>query len=332
MASSAALSPSQLSQVDGRPAFSSPDVAQLLADRWHLTAGLQVEPLDSERDQNWLVSVEGTRRYVLKVANRAEDPGVLDLQRMLLARLSERGLPCPVVVPTGDGAPLAEVEGHLAWLITVLSGAKLADVAQPSARLHGHLGELLAQVNQALAGLDHPGAHRPLQWDVQHGEQVLAAYRGAVTDPRRGSLLDRVLEAFQRHVAPALDAVQRGVIHNDVNDHNVLVTADEVTGLIDFGDAVHSVVVNDLAIACAYAMLNQPSPWRVAEAIIGGYVAVRPLAAVEREMLPRLIQTRLATSVSISAYQQTLEPHNSYLRVSEAPVWRLLTLLMEDDS
>jgi len=330
--SSAALSPGQLSQVDGRPAFLAPGVAQLLAERWHLAAGVKVEPLDSERDQNWLVSVAGTRRYVLKVANRAEDPGVLDLQRMLLARLREAGLPCPVVVPAADGAPLAEVDGHLAWLITVLPGSKLADVAQPSARLHGHLGGLLAHVTRTLAGLDHPAAHRPLQWDVQHGEQVLAAYRSAVSDPRRGSLLDRVLETFRRHVAPALDVAPRAMIHNDANDHNVLVTADEVTGLIDFGDAVYSVVVNDLAIACAYAMLNQPSPWRVAEAIVGGYVAVRPLASVERELLPRLIQTRLATSVSISAYQQTIEPNNSYLRVSEAPVWRLLTLLMEDDS
>lgn len=44
----------------------------------------------------------------------------------------------------------------------------------------------------------------------------------------------------------------------DFNDANIVVTPDrqDVTGIIDFGDATHTWLVNDVAIAMAYAMLS----------------------------------------------------------------------------
>lgn len=44
----------------------------------------------------------------------------------------------------------------------------------------------------------------------------------------------------------------------DFNDANIVLTPDrqDVTGVIDFGDAAHTWIVNDVAIAMAYAMLS----------------------------------------------------------------------------
>lgn len=47
------------------------------------------------------------------------------------------------------------------------------------------------------------------------------------------------------------------LVQGDFNDANIVLTPDfqEVAGLLDFGDAAKSWVVNDVAIAMAYAML-----------------------------------------------------------------------------
>jgi Ser/Thr protein kinase RdoA (MazF antagonist) len=311
------------SQLDGRPCF-TPDTAARLLHAWQITA--EVSGLDSERDQNWLVQAGGQPSHVLKIANRHDGSGLLGLQQSMMRRLSAAGLPCPAIIPTPAGAWWTEADGHLAWLITYLPGRRLTDVV-PSAVLLDGIGELVGRAALALAGFDHPAARRRLQWDVARASQVIGDYRLHVTEPGRRALLDRVLDRYQAQVEPLLGELPSSVIHNDANDHNLLVSGDTVTGLLDFGDAVHSVTVNDLAIACTYAMLGSSDPALTARCVTAGYERWRLLSAPEHRVLPHLIMTRLATSAAISAYQQTIHPDNAYLRVSELPAWRLLAWL-----
>jgi Ser/Thr protein kinase RdoA (MazF antagonist) len=313
---------SVLSQLDGRPSF-RPDRATELLRAWHVTG--TVTELDSERDQNWLVD----DRYVLKVANRHDATDVLDLQQSMMRRLAAAGLPCPGIVRTTDGARWVAADGHLAWLITYLPGRRLTEVAGPSPALLRDIGEIVGRTTVALDGFDHPAAHRLLQWDVACADRVISRYRHEVTDPGQRRILERALARYRSDVMPLLDRLPRSVIHNDANDHNVLVSGEIVTGLLDFGDAVHSLTVNDLAVACAYAMLDQPDPVAVAGHLRDGYSRHRTLDPLERRVLPHLIRTRLATSVAISAHQRAIHPGNAYLTVSEGPAWRLLAQLDE---
>jgi Ser/Thr protein kinase RdoA (MazF antagonist) len=185
------------------------------------------------------------------------------------------------------------------------------------------LGAFLARVAEGFTGFDHPAAGRHLQWDVAHGADVLSHYLPEVTADRR-PLVGRALSAFERHLGPALETLPRSVIHNDANDHNVVVAGERVTGLIDFGDMVRTVTLNELAVGCAYAGLGQPDPWQVMEVVAEGHEAVRRLSEQDRALLPHLVRTRLATSVAISAHQQALAPDDAYLTISEAPAWRSL--------
>lgn len=315
-----------MTRIGGRPSFSADDARAFLAARWGLDG--DVSALESERDQNWRLIMADGSGAVLKIANRGEPREVLDLQRLLMQLLAAAGLPCPAVIPAADGSPVLELDGHQAWVIGLLPGAKLADVPEPTDALLHDVGAVLGRARLAIADFDHPAAHREIQWDVVHADRVLTAYRPSVAG-ERGRLIDEALDEFRRHVVPVLSALPRAVVHNDANDHNILVAGDRVSGLIDFGDAVHTIAVNDLAIACAYAMLNKSAPWGVCAPIVQGYTEHCSLTADEAAALPHLIRTRLATSVSISAYQQTLAPDDDYLRVSEGPVWRLLADIAE---
>ena len=84
--------------VDTAPAF-TPEDAAALARRLYGIDG-RATPLPSERDQNFRLDADGAR-YVLKIANPAEDEAVLELQNAAMTRLAAQDLHvAPAVVPS----------------------------------------------------------------------------------------------------------------------------------------------------------------------------------------------------------------------------------------
>jgi len=317
-----------------RPTTSVQDAADLVRNEWGIAGALT--PLPSERDRNFAVAVDGRPRYVLKVSNTTEDPAFLDLQHRAMARLAATGVPCQAVVATVDGRELVGLgrDGRppLARMLTWLPGVPLATVpaaARPPELLRD-LGRVMGRTAAALAALDHPAAHRVFQWDVLRSDAVIGAHLGAVADASRRDSLARAASRFSDRIAPALPWLRRGIIHNDANDHNLLVdpAGARVTGLLDFGDMVHSPTVNEAAVACAYAMLESADALAVAALVTAGFEEACPLSEEERSVLPDLIVLRLGASVALSAHQARLDPADAYLTISERPAWDLLDRML----
>jgi Ser/Thr protein kinase RdoA (MazF antagonist) len=317
-----------------RPTVDQEQGATILAEGWGIAGTLRALP--SERDRNWAVALDGDDRFVLKVSNATEDPAFLELQHAAMARLAAAGVPCQLPVPTPDGRDLLSVRPDpagpplLVRVLTWLPGRPLATVpaADRSRALIVDLGRVLGRTARALDGFDHPAAHRRFQWEAGRGLAVIAAHADAVTDPLRAALLAR-WQARLAALADALPGLRHGVIHNDANDHNVLAdeTGTRITGLLDLGDAVWSVVANELAVGAAYAALDADDPLAVVAAVRSGFEAELPLTDPEREVLAELVALRLATSVALSAHQSRLDPGDPYLTISEAPAWALLERL-----
>ncbi len=286
--------------------------------------------LAGERDRNFrLDSLEGGR-FVVKVANRLEDPGVLDLQNAALIRIAEEepGLGLPTVVMALDGKSVVTLEGEGGpWLVRVLTwvpGVPLAAVRPRTLEQARGLGELLARIHRGLDGFDHPSARRALKWDLGRADWIEGHF-GLLEASRRG-LAERLYRPFKEQVLPRWGELPARVISGDANDHNVLI-GDGTVGLIDFGDMVWSAAIADVAIAAAYAMLEVEDPLAAAGAVVEGYAAIRPLTDRELEALYPAILARLVVSVVNSALQRATTPDHGYLFVSEVPVWRLLERL-----
>ena len=317
-----------------RPTFEAADAGNFLEAAWGIRGALR--PLPSERDRNFAVRLAGADAYVLKISNMAEDATFLELQHAAMALLHDAGVPCQEPVPAADGstvlrwAPVASAEPLLVRLLTWLPGRPLSAVV-PAARstaLLEDLGATMGRTARALAGFDHPAAHRVFQWDALRGLEVIAAHAGAVTDPQRASLLAR-WQVRLAAIAEAFPALRRSVIHNDANDNNVLVADDgrSISGLLDLGDAVHSITVNELAVAAAYAALDAADPLAVIDAVRRGFDRELPLTAEESAVVLDLVALRLCTSVALSAHQSRLAPDDAYLTISERPAWDLLAAL-----
>ena len=316
-----------------RPRMEPDEARAILQGHWAIDG--ELDPLPSERDRNFEVRVDGQTRYVLKLSNAAEDAGSLDFQHQAMARLAEAGVPCQAPLPTLDGRDIVDVgrDGTptLARLLTWLPGRPLATIPcsdRPLGLFHD-LGRVMGRTATALARFDHVAAHREFQWDADRGLAVIEAHAPAIEKASRLALLGAWVERL-RPLDAALPELRHSVIHNDANDHNVLVSVDGrwVTGLLDFGDAVHSVLATELAVTAAYAALEAPDPLAVIAAVRRGFEELCPLRDDEITWLVELVALRLATSVALSAHQSRLDPDDAYLTVSEAPAWALLERLI----
>jgi 4-aminobutyrate aminotransferase-like enzyme/Ser/Thr protein kinase RdoA (MazF antagonist) len=335
---------------DRRPAIDDARAQALLRENYGLdgTAAL----LPGERDRNfgvrWRAADGGEARGVLKIAAEDEPASALELQAALLTHAARRMAPAagnaraplvlPAVLPTLSGAGLAQVVArdgrrHALRLTTWLPGTPMADVRPHPPRLREALGSALGRLDRALVDFDHPGAHRAgFEWDLVCGLDVVAQNLEHVRDPARRASLSRLHEALRVSLASRLGALRRGVVHNDANDHNVLVALGldggaEVTGLIDFGDALHTLVVAEVAVAGAYTMLGRAAPLAALADVVCGYHREHALGEDELEVLFDLARLRLAVSVSLAARNALRTPEDTYLQVSAEPAWATLERL-----
>ncbi len=325
------------SHVQSRPRITPEEARRLAARHWGLEG--RATELPSERDRVFEIAAADGRRAILKVSNGLERPEALTLQSALVEALAGAGLPFrfPRARPTVDGDMLARptVGGtrHFARLLDHVPGVPLAAVTPHSASLRRGVGALVGHIAAVVrgAGLDAPD--RDMVWDLRRAPDLISRHLDRVESPSRRALLEAALARFRARVAARVSELPEGVIYNDANPANVLVTPPtpdsppEIVGVVDFGDAVRSWVVADLAVACAYAGLGSRDPVGAFADAVRGYVAVRPLSEAEADVLYDLARLRLALSIIISTVRADQEPDNDYLRVSRAPALDTLALL-----
>jgi Ser/Thr protein kinase RdoA (MazF antagonist) len=313
--------------LDSIPRFSAPQ-ALALALRVYGISG-EISALPSERDQNFLIRDAARGKIVLKIANRDDSPELLDFQHQAMRRVAAGRVDCCVqaIVPSCSGADIGTVDDaagvrYCFRALTWIEGAVLGDVAVRGAPLLESLGACVAQVDLALRGFTHPAMHRVLQWDLRRAD--LARDKAVLLpDPWRQWALDAFAE-WDRVDWPLL---RTGVIHGDVNDYNVLVEGERVSGLLDFGDMVHSAVVCELAVALAYASLHHPDPLAAAACVIRGYHRENPLTEPEQRALMPLMRARLAVSLCYSAHNRARNPGDAYQTITEEAALRLAARL-----
>lgn len=317
--------------------LSPEDAEQLVRACWGIEG--RAEALSSERDQNFRVETAAGRRVLLKIADPAEDRRVTNFQTELLLHLerADPDLPAPRILRTLDGSAKIWIGSGtplVARLLSFLDGTPLAAVTARSPRQRRRIGEQLGRLGTALAGFRHPADEHELIWDMA-GAARLRNLLGEIEDAGSRALAAAYLDRFDRAVAPALPGLRRQVIHADANPSNILVDPtdpDTITGLIDFGDAVRTVLATDVAVAAAYHLSDGDDPLGPAGELIAGYHAALPLQPEEIGLLCDLMATRLAMIVIIGAWRARRHPENrDYILRNNRTAWARLRRLADLD-
>ncbi|GGO67702.1 aminotransferase class III-fold pyridoxal phosphate-dependent enzyme [Bowmanella pacifica] len=308
------------------------DIAQYVAAHYQLEG--ELTRLPGYCDLNLRLQTQAGQQYIVKVAGEGEAPVYLDLQNQAMNHLAKGGLPVPQVLTDTQGRTLGEIadstgERFPIRVLTYLPGQFYADLpkGQGFPTLWQQLGEFMGRLDKGLSDFRHPGLNRYLDWDLAFGLEVCRDKLAALEGDRR-KLVEGFLLQYQTQVKPFLSKLPAGPIHNDANDYNLLVNdlanPSQISGLIDFGDMCFSQLVNELAITCTYAMLDQRDPVAVIGTIAKGYHSQRALSEDELKALPYLICLRLCVSVCNSAHAIRQTPDNDYLLISARPVWQAL--------
>jgi hydroxylysine kinase len=294
------------------PVVSAPltdDEARAVAREHYELHVTQVQRFETERDDTFrLDAAEGT--FILKIANPADSLDSLDFETKALeyATAKDASLPLPRVLPSADGEfvePLAN--GRWARLLTWLPGQRLVD-DRPTEDNAWELGRTLGHLTNALTGFDHPSAHRAFAWDALSFPLLTEVNEDVGTE-----LTSRVFDLYDDRVAPLLNELPRQVVHNDFNPGNVIVDPTGpryVTGIIDFGDTIHTARVCDLSVALSYQLFPFGRSWDSVEPFIEAYDAVVPLTGAERQALLSLVAVRLAQRVLIYQWMQRGTPES----------------------
>ncbi|HWQ15370.1 MAG TPA: aminotransferase class III-fold pyridoxal phosphate-dependent enzyme [Roseiflexaceae bacterium] len=315
--------------------LSAQEATALAAGLYGLRAA--ASPLPGEYDANFHLLAGDGAGYILKVMHPDAGPAMVELQVALLDHLAaaDPSLLLPRVCPTPGGERVATWRPaggppRLVWLLTHVPGRVLAEARPHTPELLESLGAYLGRLDAALAGFAHPAASRALKWDLARAGWI-AEHLHAIGDTGRRALVERALRRFEE-IAPRLPALRRSVIHNDANDYNVLVSGphewpQRAVSVIDFGDALLTATVCEVAIAAAYALLGKPDPLAAAAHVVAGYHRAYPLEEAEIAALFPLICARLAVSVTNAALRAREAPDDPYVTVSEAPAWEALARL-----
>ncbi|WP_329453946.1 aminotransferase class III-fold pyridoxal phosphate-dependent enzyme [Streptomyces sp. NBC_01497] len=312
------------------PTFSPESLKEVLSEHWNLTDP-RLSPLDAERDLNLLVD----GRLVLKIANPAEQPDVVDMEVRAREHVlaSDPSLPVPASVATRAGTLIAELRDDtgrscLARLITFLPGSTLEGTALDLG-LAEQVGAVAGRMSVALQGFFHPAAGRTLMWDIRRMPGVVAD--SGMKDARWRDLAARV--------GPALEAtgtLPSGVQHADVTLTNVLAESGAVSAVIDFGDMHHTAAVCDLAVTLTSVLRGTIGDdleqlWRLTDAVLRGYQRHRALTPAEASVLGDLVIARLLTTLAVSTARRGRHSDNyryitQYDRNSEHVLGLLSTL------
>src|SRR6185295_3593495 len=100
-------------------------------------------------------------------------------------------------------------------------------------------------MGRTLKSFEHSACRRDLLWDLRQ-LPCLAPLLQELSDLAATDFLTDFVARFASAVAPRLASVRRQFVHNDFNARNIIVDASDesrVTGIIDFGDSVHTALI-----------------------------------------------------------------------------------------
>ena len=315
------------------PDFSLISIKKLVEENYGFKA--KILPLDSYMDQNFHLFADSGDEFILKVATQSDSWDSLDAQNKAMEFLYKRNwfYHCPTPIQSKSGVEIVQAKGddgkdYNFRLLRFLRGNLLADVDPHTPELLADLGRFSASLDKSLKDFTHHGAHRQIPWDLKNVLQIqdLISY---ISNTEKRRIVEYFITQFELSVVSRLSNTRSSIIHNDINDYNIL-TRDpnpdlpRIYGILDFGDLTYTHTICELAIAIAYVMLNKPDPIQAAQSVIAGYHQIYPLIETEVGILYHLCAIRLCISVMISAFRRKHYPENEYLSVTEPHAWKLL--------
>lgn len=281
-----------------------------------------VKSLDSYISTNYKVTLANGENYLVKIYPADEKKQVQEQERIigLLQPKIKVRLPQTLPITIAANTPTdvyirvcAFTEGT-ALTKEDVTDSLLAEIAGATAEMLIHLQQIESDIVKAH---EH-------DWNLK---DALRNKQKAnfITNPADKKIVLHYFSVFENDVVPCFNRLRQSVIHDDLNEANIIIYNKHLNGFIDFGDISFAPAVGELAILLTYIMMMFPDDcFDKAKIIIQNFHQQFPLTKEELEILPLLIATRLCVSVCKSAEAKANSADTAYILISEKPAWHLL--------
>jgi 4-aminobutyrate aminotransferase-like enzyme/Ser/Thr protein kinase RdoA (MazF antagonist) len=317
--------------------YISPVQAAKLALRLYKIEG-DILSLPGEFDFNFRIK-KNNQSFILKISRPDIDSDYIEFQQELLNYISksELNIQSPEVIPDIKGnytSKVTDESGNTRYvrLLSWIKGRLWSNVNPQKKELLYSLGEQTGLLTKALQDFDHTFAHRPFEWDIAQSEWTFNHVH--LFNDSQQKIIKHFRQRF-KEIQGQYQSLRKSIVHHDANDNNVIVTDDliqpKVKAIVDYGDAVYTQIINDLAIVIAYAVMNKQDVISASLPVINGYHTNFPLQNAELECLYILVAMRLVITVTKSAINKKKEPENKYLTISEKAAWKVLEKWLQID-
>ena len=310
--------------------ISIPEAEKFLFDHYNIKG--TASPLPGYVDFNFRIKVENEEGYILKISRVEENKKYLEYQQHLLQFIenSDEEIIAPMAVTDKNNHLISEITDRFGKircvrLLTWVSGNLWSAVNPQLEDLRFSIGEQCGTLTKALQGFKHPEAHYNFEWDI--AQSLWTKKHFHLFEATEKEILMQYQNKFEA-CQPSYIALRKSIVHNDPNDNNIIVTQNRLQpkakAAIDYGDAIHTQIINDTAILCTYGIMRHNDPLDAALAFIKGYHFSFPLLEKEVAHLYNAIAMRLVIIVTRAAMSKIEEPDNEYLWISEKPAWKVL--------
>ena len=316
------------------PSISIDSVAEAVAIKYGLKGELNI--LGSCQDANFRLVITTGKEYVVKISNSATTHNEIAFQNKMLAYLTRPESACrefhfPQIILQLDG--VTEIGSvmcngiiHFIRVLTFVKGIVLSEVKYFSPDVLKSFGECVAKMSIALSSLeqelDGTGLSAPefLQWDLQHATRVITDLLPNVEDVSKREKLSFVTKLAFDVIEPRKTHFRKQIVHGDLAHYNLVGAIGPngrpfISGVIDFGDAMKSWVVGDLAVCITsgfeYEGWKSSALLQAAE-VLKGFLLVSTLNEEEIDSLWPLIMIRCVVNIVSINKELLLEPDNPY--------------------
>ncbi len=297
----------------------------------------KASPLPGYIDFNFRIKIENKEGYILKISRPKENKNYLDYQQQLLQSINknDKNLIAPKVIFDKNNNSISEIiddNGNIRFvrMLSWISGRVWSSVNPQLEDFRFSLGEQCGLLTKALQGFDHPEAHYNFEWDI--AQSLWTKQQLHLFSDQKKEILSHFQNLFETSHS-SYKNLRKSIVHNDPNDNNIIVSSSlrkpKAIAAIDYGDAIYTQIINDLAILCAYGAFGHQDPLNALLDLVKGYHSKFPLEEKELSHLYSAIAMRLVIIVTRAAMSKIEEPDNEYLWISEKPAWEVLNKWFE---
>tara|TARA_B100000003_G_scaffold208793_1_gene230425 strand:- start:1899 stop:2900 length:1002 start_codon:yes stop_codon:yes gene_type:complete len=311
------------------PSFSHKELFEIINEHFSCT-GI-IKDLYSDRDQNILIQLDNGKKAILKISNPAEDLNILNMQHAATQYIRNKDSRIQVPMQIGKIVKIQiRNQFYFMRILNFIEGEFLKDLILND-NDYSALGLFMGRLSNALDGFTDSAADRKFEWDIRRLDLVKARLN-VIRSKNKRIMIHNFLNNFEEKYIKKIQFLRMAIIHNDSNDHNILINkSDNNMGIIDFGDMVLSYQVAEIAVCMTYIALTKDNPFIPMAQVLKGYHSSFPLSDLEIKCIIYLICIRLSISVTMSSWRNTLFPQNEYLLTSQKPAWTLLEKLDDEN-